>query len=63
MQEEVINPHTQINLINDDFGIAIELFMFATNIKRAICDVLEFFSNFLNTMKKISQHVVFDARC
>jgi hypothetical protein len=27
MQEEVINPLTQINLIDDGFGIAIELFM------------------------------------
>jgi hypothetical protein len=63
MQKEVINPRTQINLIDDDFGIVIELFMFVTNIKREVCGVLEFFSNFLNTMKKISQHVVFDARC
>jgi hypothetical protein len=50
MQEEVINPLTQINLIDHDFGIAIELFMFATNIKREVCGVLEFFF-FYNLIK------------
>jgi hypothetical protein len=29
---EITNPHAQVNLINDDFKIAFELFLFATNI-------------------------------
>jgi hypothetical protein len=33
-------------MIGDDFGIAFELFSFATNIKREVCGVLEFFFSF-----------------
>jgi hypothetical protein len=40
-KEEVTNPPTQVNLINDDFEIAFELFLFAINIKKEVCDVLE----------------------
>jgi hypothetical protein len=32
-----------INLSDNDFGIAFELYLFATNIKREVCDVLDFF--------------------
>jgi hypothetical protein len=43
-KEEVINPPTQVNLIYDDYGnIAFELFLFATNIKKEVCDLLESF--------------------
>jgi hypothetical protein len=40
---EITNPHAQVKLINDDFKIAFELFLFATNIKKEVCDVLESF--------------------
>jgi hypothetical protein len=33
-KEEVINPLAQVNLIDDDFGIAFELFLFAINVKQ-----------------------------
>jgi hypothetical protein len=31
--------NAQVSLINDDSGIAFELFLFAINIKKEICDV------------------------
>jgi hypothetical protein len=39
--EEVTNPPTQLNLINDDFEIAFELFLFVINIEKKVYDVLE----------------------
>jgi hypothetical protein len=39
LKEEVTNPPTQVNLIDDDYGIILELFSFA-NIKKEVCDVL-----------------------
>jgi hypothetical protein len=45
-REEVTNPHAQISLIDDDFGIAFELFLFDTNIKREACGILESFLSF-----------------
>jgi hypothetical protein len=32
-----------VNLIDNDFGIDFKLYLFATNIKRVVCDVLEYF--------------------
>jgi len=46
------NPHAQVNLIDDNFKIAFELFLFATNIKKEVCDVLEFFFLFKNMKTK-----------
>jgi hypothetical protein len=40
-REKITNPLAQISLIDDDFGITLELSLFITNIKREICDVLE----------------------
>ncbi len=37
------NPPTSINLIDDDFGIAFELSLFAIHVKKEVCDVLESF--------------------
>jgi hypothetical protein len=33
IREEIINLFAPINLINDDYGIAFELFLFASNIE------------------------------
>jgi hypothetical protein len=41
--ENFINPYIPINLIDDDFGIAFELFLIASNIKKEVCDILDFF--------------------
>jgi len=35
-KEEVTNPLAQINLIENDYGIAFELFLLAINIKRKV---------------------------
>ncbi len=43
--EEVINLPLEVNLIDDDFEIAFELFLFVTNIKE-VCGVLESFLSF-----------------
>jgi hypothetical protein len=42
-KEKVTNPLAQINLIDDDYGIAFDLFLFATNIKKEVCIVLKIF--------------------
>jgi hypothetical protein len=33
-KEKVINPPTQVNLVDNDFGIVFELSLFATNIHK-----------------------------
>jgi hypothetical protein len=38
--KEVTNPPAQVNWIDDDSKIAFKLFLFPTNIKKEICDVL-----------------------
>jgi len=45
-RETVTNPPTKVNLIADNFVIAFELFLFAINIKREVCDVFEYFFSF-----------------
>jgi hypothetical protein len=45
-KEETINPYAQVSLIDDDFGIAFELFLFASNIKKKVCGVLDSFLSF-----------------
>jgi hypothetical protein len=43
-REEVTNPLAQVSLIDDDDSrIHFELFLFTTNIKKGICNVLESF--------------------
>jgi hypothetical protein len=42
-KEKITNPLAQISLIDDDFGITLELSLFITNIKKEICSVLELF--------------------
>jgi hypothetical protein len=46
-------------LIDHDFGITFGLFLFASNIRREVCDV---FDSFLSFLRKIEErNVVFDA--
>jgi hypothetical protein len=45
-KEKVTNPLAQVSLIDDDSRIALELSLFATNIKKEICGVLESFHSF-----------------
>jgi len=44
-REKITNPSTLINLINDNFGIAFELSLFTSNIKREVCGVWDSFSS------------------
>jgi hypothetical protein len=46
LMENFTNPSILINLIDDYFGIAFELFLLASNIKRKVCGVLDFFLSF-----------------
>jgi hypothetical protein len=46
-REEVRNPPTLVNLINDDFGIVFELSFCVINMKKKVCGVLESFLSFL----------------
>jgi hypothetical protein len=43
LKEEIINPSALVNLIDDGFGIAFELSLFASNMKREVCGILDFF--------------------
>jgi hypothetical protein len=38
-KKAVANSPTQVNLIDDDFGIVFELSLFATDIKKRNCNV------------------------
>jgi hypothetical protein len=38
-KKAVANSATQVNLIDDDFGIVLELSLFATDIKKRNCNV------------------------
>jgi hypothetical protein len=40
--EEITNPCALVNLIDDDFGIAFDLFFF-TSIRKEVCNVLDSF--------------------
>jgi hypothetical protein len=45
-KEEIINPFALVSLIDDDFGIAFELSLFASNIKREVHGFLDSFLAF-----------------
>jgi hypothetical protein len=56
-KEKVTNPPTQVNLIDDEYGnIAFELFLFATNIKKEVCDVLKSFFSLLRRYEERKSH-------
>jgi hypothetical protein len=52
-RKKIKNLPTQVNLIDDDFGIVLELFSFASNIKMKFFDVLESFFLKENIEKKL----------
>jgi hypothetical protein len=58
-KEEIINPSAPINLIDDDSKIAFELFLFASNIKREVCSVLDYFLSFLRKFEERKAHNMF----
>jgi hypothetical protein len=39
-------------LMDDDFSVAFELFLLASNIKKELCDVLDNFLSFFKNMMK-----------
>jgi hypothetical protein len=43
IQGKITNPFALVSLIDDDFGIASELYLFVSNIRREVCDVLDSF--------------------
>jgi hypothetical protein len=45
-KEEITNPSTQVDLIDDDYKIVFELSMFALNIKREIYGIIKSFLYF-----------------
>jgi hypothetical protein len=55
-KEYITNPLTQVNLIDDDYGISFELFLFITNIQKEVCDVLESFPSFSRKYEKKKIH-------
>jgi hypothetical protein len=40
---KITNPSALVNLIDDDFEIFFELYLFVSNIKREVCGVLDSF--------------------
>jgi hypothetical protein len=55
-KEEVTYPSPQVNLIDDDYGIAFELSLFVINIKKKVCDVLKSFLSFKRKTGKKKPH-------
>jgi hypothetical protein len=45
-----------VNLIEDDMAMVLELFMFAFNSKKKLCDVLDGFLSFLTKYEKKKTH-------
>jgi len=63
-KEKVTNPLAQINLIENDYGIAFELFFACYQYQEKSLWCFQNFIFILKDMKKkkISQHFMFDAR-
>jgi hypothetical protein len=51
-QKKITNPFALVSLINDDYEITFELSLFASNIRREVCDVLDFYFYILNMKKE-----------
>ncbi len=51
-----LQTHAQVSLIDDDSRIALELSLFATNIKKEICGVLESFHFLKRNYEKKKSH-------
>jgi len=42
LRKNITNPFALVSLITDDYEITFELSLFASNIRREVCDVLDF---------------------
>jgi hypothetical protein len=51
-REEITNPSTLVNLIDDDYWITFGLFLFTSNIRSEVCGVLDSFFYFQKKLKK-----------
>jgi hypothetical protein len=51
-QKKITNPFALVSLINDDYEITFELSLFASNIRREVCDVLDFYFYFFKMKKE-----------
>jgi hypothetical protein len=45
-KEKITNPYALTSLIDDDYRIAFKLSLYASNIKREVCGVLDSFFSF-----------------
>jgi hypothetical protein len=54
--ENFTNSSIPINMITDDFGIVFELSLFASNIKKEVWGVLDFFLSFSLKYEKRKVH-------
>jgi hypothetical protein len=52
LRKENTNPFALVNLIDDDYEIAFELFLFASNIKREVLCCFGYFYFFFKKIKK-----------
>jgi hypothetical protein len=59
LKEEIINPFAPVSLIDDDFGIAFELSLFASNIRREVSCVLDYFIFLKRKIEKRKTHNMF----
>ncbi len=57
-KEEITNPSTLVNLIDDDYGIVFELSLFVSDIRREICGVLDSFLFLKENLGKIKTHML-----
>jgi hypothetical protein len=46
LKEKITNPFALVSLIDDDSKIAFELSLYASNIRREVCGVLDSFFSF-----------------
>ncbi len=63
--EEITNPPTQVNMIDDDSSIGFELALFATNIKKEVYGVMEHSFFLKENLKKKNHkmlHLMLDLR-
>jgi len=55
-KEEITNPSTPVNLIDDDFKIVFEFSLFTSNIRREVCGVWDSFLSFFKKIEKKKAH-------
>jgi hypothetical protein len=55
-KEEITNPFALVSLIDDYYGIAYELSLIVSNIKREVCGVFYSFLSFLKTIEEKIAH-------